>query len=371
LNAPSATAPLVFRASPSSVEVFLSCPARWGFAKLPGGTQEPGSDATEFGTSVHSERERYLEAALAAPNGVGYDFPNTREGVVARALSKHLPRGMPPYGLFEEDLEYEPEPGVVLHGLPDMAWPDTHNRVAIVADYKTCGTFRYAKLERDALFGHAQAPLYLLFAMRRWGYDKARSLWLYAERPPPVMPPTGWPEVRVETSKHEISREDATERVHLRMLPAARQMREYYTSGMTAADAVNMPKNLRACRAFNRLCPHYQTCKPKKEQDMSEANAFLAGLGMSATAPTAPATPPAASNAAVAGTPPVIATPPGDKSSETDKPKINPPEADEGKGKGKGKGNKADAPRFTPEELDALCDNLIDRLALRLVRNVK
>lgn len=374
----SAPSPFVFRASPSSVENFLSCPARWGYAKLPGGEPEPSSDATEFGTEVHGERERYLEAALAAPHGVGYDFPNTRAGVVARALSAHLPKGLPPYGLFEEDLEYEAEPGLILHGLPDMAWPDTHARVAVVADYKTCGTFRYAKLERDALFGHAQAPLYLLFGMRRWGFDRARSLWLYAQRPPLVMPPSGWPDVLVERSVHEISRDEATERVHLRMVPPAREMRGYIESGMTADDAGKLPKNLRACRAFNRLCPYYTKCQPQKEQDMSEVNAFLAGMGLSVTG--APATLPApteqpAANAAAAVAPTAPATPPTTPAAaSSDKPAINPPEQNEGKGKGKGKGNAAksgDGPRMTEEEIGALADAVVDRLALRLVRNVQ
>lgn len=366
-------APLVFRASPSAVETFISCPARWGFARLPGGTPEPGSDATEFGTDTHTERELYIEASLVTRDR---EFPDTRAGVLARAMSRHLPRGLPPYGLFEENLEYEPEPGIVLHGLPDMAWPDLHNWVAVVADYKTCGGFRYAKLERDALFGHSQAPLYLLMAMRRWGFDRARALWLYGERPPLVRPPEGWTEPRVEVSRHEISRDEATERVHLRMLPPAREMRAALASGMTAADAGKLPKNLRACRAFNRLCPFYLQCQPKKEQDMSEVNAFLAGLGLPAAGTPAPATEPqpaAPAAAAVAPTAPATPTAPVVPPPADITPAINPPEQATGAGKGKGKGaaKSSDGPRMTEDEIGALADAIVDRVALRLVRNVK
>lgn len=372
--------PPAWRFSPSAVEDFLGCPARWGFSRLPGGVREPGNDATEFGTEVHTERERYLDAATVAPNGVGYDFPDTRAGVVARALSEYLPKGMPPYGYYEDDHEYDAGDGIVLHGFPDMAWPDTRNACAVTADYKTTGSMRYAKLERDALFGHSQAPLYLLINMRKWGFDKGRALWLYAERPPLVRPPEGWPRVRVEPSDHMITRDEATERVHLRMVPPAKQMLGYLKSGMTAAQAGELPKNLGHCRAFGRLCSYHGTCNPRKEQQMeaktNEANAFLAGLGLGAGAPSPPATPPDAGTTPPAGAsapttptttpaaPAPTTTPPA--GAGTGAPEVNPPE-----GRGKRGGKRAAGPTSLDEAtIDAIAEAVADKLALRLARNI-
>lgn len=352
--------PPVWRASPSSVQTFRECPARWGFAKLPGGTREPGNDATEFGLEVHGERERYLGAAV---RGEAYAFPDTRAGVTARALSAHLPKGLPPYGYYEADHEYDTGEGVVLHGLPDMAWPDTHAGVAVTADYKTTGSMRYAKLERDALFGHPQAPLYTLINMRKWGFDKGRALWLYAERPPLVRPDGGWPAVRVVLSDHTISRDECAERVHLLMVPPAKEMLAIYTSGMTAAQAGELPKNLRQCRAFGRLCPYYATCNPKKDQQMESANAFLAGLGLGTTAAAPPADAPPAVTTVINNT--TVNAPPAAQPADA-APAVNPPEA---AGK-KGKGRAAAPVGIDAATIDAIAEAVADKLALRLMRNV-
>jgi hypothetical protein len=369
-------APYVVRLSPSRVEKFFLCQARWGYSELPGGVAEPGSDATDFGTEVHACHEhRYRD-------GKPYDT-TTRAGWCAQAMAPHLPRALPPYGAPELELTYDAG-DVTLVGRLDLTWP-YHDRahggklVACVTDYKTTGGMRYAKLERDALFGHSQAPLYALMAMRHYGTDTAFCHWVYATRPPLVMPAVGWPASSVVPSDHYIGRAEAEERVMLRLVPAAREMKRIADAGLTAADAGTLPKNLRSCRAFNKLCPYYQTCKPRKDQDMSEANAFLAGLGMSSVATTPPATQPAAPSAADAVTPTAPATPttgttrttPAAPPSQDGKPDINPPEAADGKGKGKGKGKSNDGPKFTAEELDALADVLIDRIALRLMRNVK
>jgi hypothetical protein len=371
-DSPSTAA--VYRFSPSAIETFRACPARWGFARLPGGVREPGNDATAFGTEVHTQREIYLAAAV---RGEHYEFPDTRAGVVARALSEHLPSGLPPYGYYEADHEYSAE-GVVLHGLPDMAWPeargvpditwpDARKGVAVVADYKTTGSMRYAKLERDALFGHPQAPLYALMNMRKWGFDFARCLWLYGERPPPVRPPSGWSKPRVVVSDHTISRDEATERVHLLLVPPAKEMLAAYQSGMTAAQAGELPKNLRHCRSFGRLCPYYNTCNPKKESQMEQANPFLAGLGLGTTptpvnAPIAPAT------EVVMTTPngPVVVSPVTDVAAGGGPPAVNPPEA---AGK-KGKGRAAAPAGIDAATIDAIAEAVVDKLALRLMRNV-
>jgi hypothetical protein len=355
----------VWRASPSSVQTFRECPARWGFAKLPGGTREPSTDATEFGTDVHTERERYLRAAThpdPVVRAFGYAFPDTREGVTARALSEHLPAGLPPYGYFEVDHEYDTGEGVVCHGFPDMAWPEPRESLAVTADYKTTGAMLYAKLERDALFGHPQAPLYTLINMRKWGFDKGRALWLYAERPPLVKPPGGWPRVRVEESNHLITRDEATERVHLLMVPAAKEMHAIYTSGMTAAQAGELPKNLRHCLSFGRLCPFHATCNPRKEQQMDEANAFLAGIGLGTTTAAVPPTTPA-TGSAPATSPATTTT---DATAPATGPAVNPPEAAGKKGKGR-----AGAPTgLTAADIDAIAEAVADKMALRLMRNV-
>lgn len=338
---------MTFRASPSAVEDFLQCPARWGFARLPGGVREPGNEATAFGTEVHEALE-HKWATGTAPD------TTTRAGVVASAMAAHLPAVLPIGGFIEQDLDYEPEPGIVLHGLPDLAWPDYERNLAVTADYKTTGSFRYAKAERDALFGHAQAPLYNLMNMRRWGFTRGRALWLYALRPHPQPP---FPRIEVQPSEHLITLDEATERVHLRMLPPAREMRNWIESGLTAKDAGTMPKNLRACRAYNRPCPYLFQCQPEKNQQMAEpANAFLAGLGLGD--PTQPATPPAA--------PPATPTaPPADATA------INPPEPEgERTAKGKKGAKSTAAPVLDEATIAAIADAVVDRLGLRLVRHV-
>ncbi len=351
--------PYVLRLSPSRVDKFRLCPARWGYSELPGGTPEPGSYATDYGTTVHLGHE------LKYTHGTPYNL-TTPEGWTARAMAPHLPTRLPPYGAAELELTYEAEPGLTLVGRLDLTWP-FHDRghdgrlTACVTDYKTTGSMRYAKLEREALLGHPQAPLYALMSMRHYGTDTAFLHWVYAERAPEVMPPGGWPQVRVELSDHYVTRDEALERVHLRMVPPAKQMLAAYQSGMTAAQAGELPKNLRACRSFGRLCPVYTTCNPKKEQQMDEANAFLAGLGLSTAAPAAPApnssAPPNTGSALInpSGTPPA-----------EDKPAVNPPEVAKGKGKGR-----ASAPvGIDAATIDAIAEAVADKLALRLVRNV-
>lgn len=360
----SAVIHVPLRLSPSRIDKFDLCPARWGFAELPGGVAEPDSEETAFGTDTHLSHELYYN------QGKPHDL-NTRAGWCANGMLEDggLPRALPPGGVVEHELTYVVD-GVILAGRLDLAYIE---RVPVVRDYKTCGNFRFAKLERDALFGHPQAPFYALVWMHANGAMRAKCGWVYGTRP--ALGPAPWAPTNVQRSDHEITRDEATERVHVRMVPAAKQMQAYADAGLTAADAGTLPKNLRACRKFNRLCPYYFTCKPIKEQDMSEANAFLAGLNLGtptppaasaavAVAPTAPATQPT--------TPPATdATPPTPPTSPAAGLPINPPEGGDPANKGKGKGKGTTAPVFTPEVIDALTDAIVDKIALRLMRNVK
>lgn len=358
------------RLSPSRVEKFLECNARWGFGELPGGTPEPGTEATEFGTLVHLARFGYYV------HGWSFDL-DTRDGWVAAGMSPLLPRVLPPDGGAELELTYDVE-GVTLRGTLDLCYPDYNEGVAVVRDYKTtggaAGDWRWAKLERDALFGHSQAPLYALMLMNRHGFDKALAGWVYARRPP--LGPAPWPKTELAASDHYISREEAIERVHKRMVEPAKQMQAYANAGLTAADAHTLPKNLTACRKYNRWCPYLSKCQPDK--DPFRMNSFLASIG--AAAPAAASTP--ATQPAAADTPPATNTaPPQPAASEapaakTDGPAVNPPEGGEdGDAAGKRKTNKgatkAQDVTLSPASLEALAELVVDKMALRLTRGVK
>lgn len=350
------------RLSPSRVEKFLECNARWGFAELPGGTPEPGNEATEFGTWVHQAHEQRYKF------GKPYDL-ETRAGWVAAAMAPELPAVLPHDGGAELELTYDVG-GVTLRGTLDLCWPDYDRRVAIVRDYKTTGGFGWAKLERDALFGHTQAPLYCLMMMNRHGFDRAFAGWLYALRPP--LGPAPWQDVQVKRSDHYITRAEATDRVHVRMLPPAVEMQAYADAGMTAADAHKLPKNLTACRKYNRWCPFVAKCQPEK--DPIRMNAFLQSIASQQTAGAPPAESKTADGLPPSGektaepTPPAGAAPP-----PADKPAVNPPEsADPGNATRGKKGKKTDATVELGEvSIDAIAERVADKLALRLARGVQ
>jgi hypothetical protein len=361
------------RLSPSRVEKALECFARWGFAELPGGIAEPPTEATSFGTETHAAHERRFK------HGIPYDL-DSRPGWVAAAMAPYLPNVIPWQGGAELELTYEVE-GVTLRGTLDLCWPDFDRRIAVVRDYKTTGAdWRWAKLEREALFGHTQAPLYTLMMMNRHGFERAFAGWLYAKRPP--LGPAPWPAVEVRPSDHCITRDEATERVHLRMLPIAKQMQAYADAGMTAADAHKLPKNLRSCRKYNRLCPYISKCQPEK--DPYSMNPFLQSIANAAGA-AAPATP------ATNPTPPATETPPAQgnmfgsapagNTAPTDTPtanagsNVNPPEGGtDGDAAGKrktGKGKKEGTSVVLDDaSLEALAERVVDKLALRLTRNI-
>lgn len=367
------------RLSPSRVEKWIECPARWGFAELEG-NPEPGTEATELGTAVHGLRETYYL------KGTPFDL-TTRTGFIAAAMSPLLPHVLPVDGRVEHELSYQATPAVRLVGRLDLCYPSAEyhpNKVfrlrvpgsdyAYVRDYKTTGSMAYAKLERDALFGHSQAPLYALMYMNELDVQRARCGWVYVGTRGSLGPPP-WPEPELKPSDHWISKDEATERVHMRMVPAALEMlaaRDAFAAGMPVDD---LPKNQTACWKYNRRCPYFARCQPEK-QAMS-TSAFLAAVEKQANAATPPAAPPAeappverpyteehaqkvlqqyADNAAKHGETP---------------PAVNPPEsANPGDAKRGGKGKKnqpAGEVVLNEATIAALADAIVQRLGLRLV----
>jgi hypothetical protein len=368
------------RLSPSRVEKFLQCPARWGFSELEGPQEEAGEGA-KLGTAVHLEHELYYT------QGRPYDT-TTRAGFIASHMASKLPPVLPEFGAVEHEMRYEAEPGLSLVGRLDMLWPDLERGYVIVPDHKTTAHMKYAKLERDALFGHAQAPFYVLLGMRKFAVSKARTRWVYATTDTTIGDRAGWRPPMLAVSAHDISIDEATERVHLRMVPQAREMLAIAKAGTPARE---LPKNLTACDSYNRRCPYFARCQPEKHQQM-ESN-FLKSLNAAqssapaAGAPPAPEAPPA--GAAPVTTPPAgglfgaSSTPPATPPTATPPvtapdagaPDVNPPEAGE-TGKGKGKGRKLAGDKGSPVLADeatiaALADAIVDRLALRLMGGVK
>jgi hypothetical protein len=273
-----------------------------------------------------------------------------------------------------------------LEGRLDMNWlpPDGVPRVG---DHKTTGSMRWAKLERADLFGHTQAPCYLLFACEKYGTDRAASHWVYGstDRTPPTL----------RVSAHEITLEESRERTHARMLPVVHEMVAARDAGMTGN---RMPKNLTACRKYNRWCPHIARCQPEKGHitDMSAFLKQIADAETAAKAATNPANPnpaaplftappeqkqrvegflqsstqPATNPAAPLFTAPTPPTAPTAGAAEP--PAVNPPEG-EGGGKGKGKratGEKG-ATKLSEADIDALAERVCDKLAARMMRGVQ
>jgi hypothetical protein len=386
------------RLSPSRVESYLTCAARWGYAELEG-NPEPATEATELGTLVHGLRESYYL------HGTPFDT-DTCGGFLARAMSPLLPSVLPVGGAVEHELQYEAATGIVLVGRLDLCYPADGR--AVVRDYKTTGSMAYAKLERDALFGHSQAPLYALMYMRALKVTQALCGWVYVGTRKTLGPPP-WPEPELAPSDHYISHDEAQERVHMRMLPAAREMlalRDAFAAGVTPDD---FPKNQTACFKFNRRCPYFARCQKEKHQ--MSVSAFIAATG----GPTAPApdTAPAAPEPAVSGflaavgakvgaPAPAPVAPPNTGSSlinpagtpaqsviaaavsavadatsqlvgapTADAPAINPPEG-EGPEIKKGKAKKAaasgDGPRLTAAEMQGIAAALYELVKLEMLR---
>lgn len=342
---------LRIRLSPSRVELFLMCPARWAFSELQG-FREPDTEATTFGTAVHLEHELYY-----GPANRPYRT-HTREGLLAWHMASKYPARadfVSWNGTVETELTHTVD-GYTLEGRADMLW--LRAGVAHVGDHKTTSNMRYAKLERADLFGHSQAPFYLLAACEHFGVGVAQSQWVYAtttEKP-----------ARLAVSAHAIGIDEARDRTYTRMLPVVREMVAARDAGMTGE---RMPKNLLACKKYNRWCPHLARCQPNRYgADMSS---FLAALAK-AEEPATPVAPPAPSGGLFSSISGGVAAPPANPADPTAGAAVNPPE---GEGKGKGRGRKAAGEKggatISDADADLIAHRVVDLLATRLMSGVR
>lgn len=354
------------RLSPSRVEKHIDCPSRWGRSELEGHV-EPGSEATELGTIVHALREQYYL------HGTPFDL-TTRGGWLAAGMSPDLPRVLPPGGAVELELTYAATTAVTLVGRLDLCYPsECDPSYAVVRDYKTTGSMRYAKLERDALFGHSQAPLYALMWMNKLRVKKARCGWVYVETSKSLgMPP--WPEPALAASDHYITHDEATERVHMRMLPVATAMlqaRDEYCAAKTdeerAAVIDALPRNLTSCYKYNKRCPHWARCQPEKAKDMSSLFLQAVGANVATQQQAKELEQPVVAPTVVAPAPNLAAL--TTEATADEKPDINPPEP-AGKPTTKGKKGAASA-GLTEAEINAIADAVVQRMALRLIAGVQ
>jgi hypothetical protein len=271
---------------------------------------------------VHALRESYYV------HGTPFQL-ETRGGWIAAAMSPALPSVLPPGGVTEHELGYAATHAgraFTLNGRLDLGYPDVlrdGTPLAVVRDYKTTSSMQYAKLEREALLGHSQAPLYGLMYMQALGVRWAWLGWVYVgTRSSLGLPP--WPEPELRTSDHLISYAEAEERVHLRMVPAASAMlelRDAFAAG-TPVDA--FPKNTTACFKYNKRCPYWARCQPEKRKAMSSL--FLAAVGAKVAPQPAPPAPAATPPAPEPQTPPAGATQGVGNAPLPVAPAINPPE---------------------------------------------
>lgn len=355
--------PIRIRLSPSRVELWLTCPARWGYSELEG-HKEPDNEATLLGTATHLEHELYF-----GPQHRPYQT-GTRAGLLAWQMAHKYPdrRDFVAWGgRVEEELTHTVE-GITLEGRLDMNW--LHGGVAFVGDHKTTKHMRWAKLDRSDLFGHAQAPFYCLVACEKWNVDRARTQWVYATTQMAV--------ASLEVSAHNISKEEARERTYVRMLPVVKQMIAARDAHVSADD---LPKNTRACWKYNRPCPHIERCKPERYRvsEMSFLDDLKAEAGAGATTQpnaTTAVTPPATGGGlfdtppAQPPTTPALADP-GDDEPAGDAP-VNPPEGKEGgRGKGRRGAGEKGATKLSEADIDALAERVIDKLWARLGRGVQ
>jgi hypothetical protein len=235
----------------SSIDTWNLCKRKWAFSQLHGfrntapDVEDDPKTATEIGTAVHKAHELWLR------DGVPYDR-TTRIGQIAAATMHLLPA--PGTCRVESGFRLNIR-GIKLGGTIDLDYLHEHPSIAIVSDHKTCGDFKYAKLEREKLLGHPQAPIYALAGVIIYQREIVDLRWNYATREK---------RPRVRQSWHRVFAHELEGLVapHLqtaeRITEAVEHCNEDRRKGREH-NAHNYPGDPRACWAFGG-CEHRAYC---------------------------------------------------------------------------------------------------------------
>lgn len=297
--------------SASAIETFDhdggGCPRKWAWAKLDRIPKGQNAGAL-LGSDVHAQHERWLR------DGKPYD-QTSRAGQLASATLPWLPA--PGSVVVEQEIKFEYQ-GVTFGGKLDGHWFEPGEGTtpahiafgvvprAVVLDHKTTGDLAWAKLSREDLLGHPQAPIYGTWATLAYGTEWAELRWNYVETKNKGARP------RVEKSWHLVHRDELAARM-VRPVQVAREIvhvvqlaNESRARGVSFG-ALNLPYNARACSAFGG-CPFRSKCNLSPHEEFKSMTAqqsdFLSRLNAiqhGAQAAQAPAPQPAAAAAPPAG----------------------------------------------------------------------
>lgn len=311
--------------SPSSLETFDEaiggCEAKWGFSKLDG-AEKSGSAATVLGSATHAQHEAWLR------DGTPYDL-TSKAGELALATSHLLPE-RDTFGLrVEQELrvQHPSLPGVWFGGKIDLNWAipradlatdeshalrDGHWLLRVVLDHKTTGDIGYAKLTREALLTHPQAPMYATFffighGQQRHEYPGGKREWSdwHIDAADPDLE-LRWNYVTTKGratpyhSWHRVTRSEIEHAFEAHVLRPARRMLEIVNEANTRRargeifGANQLRKNLLACPNFGG-CPFKDRCgiTPTKEivsmsQPQDPAQEFLNRMTQAQQGPGGP-----------------------------------------------------------------------------------
>ena len=153
--------------SPSRITTWMNCQRKAGWIYI-AGYEDPGTDATDFGTLVHAE----LETTKKTP---GY-LPNRLTDVGAVA-SEALP--------YVEDFSLADgatvEGNFTLQGRHAWQGYIDLRKPGHVLDYKTTSDFKWAKTAHDLLVD-PQAVVYAKHELTRWRGPYVNLTWLYLRK---------------------------------------------------------------------------------------------------------------------------------------------------------------------------------------------
>jgi hypothetical protein len=304
--------------SPSALETFTGpglvrgangCARKWAWRKLDK-IEIPPSGAAALGSEMHGHHERWLR------DGTPYDRTTYAGELAAVTYDAGL---LPPRETQGLEIEVERRikvAGIALGGRIDVTWP------GVVLDHKSTGDQRWAKLSREQLLGHPQAPIYALIEQHWHGTLETELRWNYAVKSKPR--PKALP------SWHKVTVQEAYDAVSPWLEPAALIVATVKAANDNGVRARHLPFNAGACEAYGG-CPYRSNCNLSRQEIIenmttpNDAQSFMARLAQiqglpgptQAPAPTTQApihfggqiNPPESVNA-VLNAAPVQATPP-------------------------------------------------------------
>lgn len=233
--------------SPSQVEVFELCPARWYNDSVRGLREPlmPGSAAAR-GVDIASEVEHYGKTGAVKPDA--------KFKAMVEAVLPYLSPPSPTVSV-EQWVEAETEPGLPrVRGRYDWfdcsqrVWEPGHMRAPLLPDVKSRSDFRYAKTPAE-LADDTQLNAYATALARRDGYEYVSLRHAYTRT-------SGKPKGMAVTVT--LSREQLEQRF-LRTVDAVREMTRWAKERPRTADP--LPKNTAACDKYRpHGCPHRALC---------------------------------------------------------------------------------------------------------------